>query len=131
MAATSLGRRFLDTDPALVERFGDPFRPLEPDCGVIQFEKPLTPTQFQQAADLLASRPDVELYVYGRAITDLDFLKYFATLRRLHLALYDLHDIAGFSHLRGGLEALTFGETRKTFSLRFVETLPRLRKLML
>jgi len=124
-------RRFLSTDQGMVERFGDPFRPLEPDCGVIQFSQSLTPAQLQRAGDLIVGRPDVELYVYGRASKDLDFLRHFQAVRRLHLALYELEDIAGFSHLRGGLEVLTFGETKKTFSLRFLTDFPRLAKLFL
>jgi internalin A len=130
-AAAMLRRRFLKTDRAMVERFGDPFRPLEPECTVIQFDQPLSSAQLQQAGDLIAGRPDVELYVYGRASRDLDFLRFFATLRRLHLAIYELEDIAGLAHLDGGLEALTFGQTKKTFSLRFLESLPRIKRLFL
>jgi hypothetical protein len=131
MSATFLGRRFLSTDRAMMERFGDPFRPLEPDCKVIQFNQPLTPAQLQRAGDLIVNRPDVELYVYGQASQDLDFLRLFDKVKRLHIALYELNDIAGFSHLAGRLEELTFGETKKTFSLRFIETLPHLKRLFL
>jgi internalin A len=130
-AAAMLRRRFLKTDRAMVERFGDPFRPLEPECTVIQFDQPLSSAQLQQAGDLIAGRPDVELYVYGRASRDLDFLRHFAALRRMHLAIYELEDIAGLAHLDGGLEALTFGQTKKTFPLRFLESLPRLKRLFL
>src|SRR5207302_7175917 len=56
---------------------------------------------------------------------------YFPNLQRLHIALYELDNIAGFFHLAGGLRQLTFGETRKSFSLRFVEVLPRLEELFL
>jgi hypothetical protein len=115
----------------MVAQFGDPFRPLEPDCKVIQFVEPLTPAQLRQAADLIENRPDVQLYVYGRASTDLSFLRYFETLRRLHVAIYDLDDVTGFSHLDGGLEELTFSDTKRKFSLRFLETLPHLKKLFL
>jgi hypothetical protein len=124
-------RRFLTTDPSFVARFGDPFRPLETDCRVMQFESPLTRSQLQQAGGLIAGRPDVELYVYGRASQDLDFLEHFTTLRRLHVALYELGDTAGFSHVRGSLEALTFGKTKATFSLRFVQDLSALTLLFL
>jgi internalin A len=126
-----MNRRFLSVDPNMVERFGDPFRPLEPECEVIQFENPLTPAQLQQAGSLIASRPDVQLYVYGRASRDLDFLRYFSTLRRLQVALYELQDVAGFSHVAGSLESLNFGQTKKTFSLRFLATMPRLSDLFL
>src|SRR5882672_7564031 len=102
-AAAALHRRFLSTDPGMVARFGEPFRPLEPECGVIQFSQPLAPAQLQRAGDLIADRPDVQLYVYGKASKDLGFLRYFESVRRLHLALYDLDDIAGLSYLQGGL----------------------------
>jgi hypothetical protein len=96
MAATAFCQRFLSPDPAMVKQFGDPFRPLEPECEVIQLCQPLTPAHLRQAGDLIANRPDVQLYVYGRPGTDLDFLRYFGTVRRLHVALCDLDDITGY-----------------------------------
>lgn len=124
-------RRFLNTDPLFVARFGDPFRPLEPECRVMQFLTPLTLSQLRQAGELIAGRPDVELYVYGRASQDLDFLEHFATVRRLHIALYELADIAGFSHVHRSLAELTFGKTKAVFSLRFLQSLPALTRLFL
>ena len=124
-------RRFLWTDAGMIERFGDPFRPLEPECKVIQFDQPLTPAQLRLSADLVVERPDVQLYVYGRAGRDLSFLRFFPTLKRLHIALYELDDNAGFSHVAGSLEELTFGQTKKTFSLRFLAAMPQLKKLFL
>jgi hypothetical protein len=116
----------------VLERFGDPFvTPLEPYCSVIQFDEPLSPAQLEQASRLVADRPDVELYVYGRIWRDLSFLRHFPNLQRLHIALWELDNIAGFFHLAGGLRGLTFGETRKKFSLRFIEVLPRLERLFL
>ena len=129
--ATPFHRRFLSLNAAINERFGDQFRPLEPDCKVIQFDQPLTPAQLQTAAALLTNRPDVELYVYGRAIRDLGFLHYFPALKRLHIALYELEDIAGLAPVAGSLEELTFGETKKAFSLRFLATMPQLKGLFL
>jgi internalin A len=97
---------------------------------VIQFAEPLAAAQLQAAGGLIADRPDVQLYVYGDASTNLDFLRYFGTLRRLQVALYKLEDITGFSHVRY-LEELTFGETKRTFSLRFLGALPHLKALFL
>jgi hypothetical protein len=124
-------RRFLSFDPSSVAHLGDPFRPLEPECKVIQFETPLTPAQLQQAGDLVAQRPDVQLYVYGRASRDLHFLEYFPHVRRLQIALYELEDITGFSHVANSLEDLSFANTKKTFSLRFLATLLQLKDLFL
>jgi hypothetical protein len=122
------GRRFLTTERSVIDRFGDPFRPLEPDCRVIQFAEPLSAGQLEQAGRLIAERPDVELYVHGRVWRDLDFLQYFRPLKRLHIALYKLDDISGFS-LLPDLRELIFAETEKKFSLRFVEGWPRLNRL--
>jgi hypothetical protein len=125
-----LHRRFLTTDRGMIERFGDPFRPLEPECRVIQLGEPLAAAQLQAVGGLITDRPDVQLYVYRDASTNLDFLRYFGTLRRLQVALYKLEDITGFSHVRY-LEELTFGETKRTFSLRFLGTLLHLKALFL
>ena len=125
---TSLGRRFLTNDRGVFERFGDPFQPLEPECRVIQFDERLTEAQLKRAGGLLEDRPDVQLYVYGSVWRDLSFLKYFPNLRQLHIALYKLDDISGFAHL-ADLRELTFGETEKKFSLRFLERWPGLRLL--
>lgn len=127
---TSLGRRFLTNDPGVIERFGDPFQPLESDCRVIQFSEPLTEAQLERAGRLIEGRPEIELYVYGRVWRDLSFLRYFNGLKRFHLALYEVDDISGFAHVPG-LAELTFGETRKKFSLRFVEAWPHLKRLFL
>jgi hypothetical protein len=127
---TSLGRRFLTNDPGVIDRFGDPFEALEPDCRVIQFDEPLTEAQLERAGRLIEDRPEIELYVYGRVWRDLGFLRYFKGLKRFHLALYEVDDIGGFVHVPG-LTELTFGETRKKFSLRFVEALPHLKLLFL
>ena len=127
---TSLGRRFLTNDPGVIDRFGDPFRPLERDCRVIQFDEPLTEAQLERAGRLIEDRPEIELYVYGGVWRDLSFLRYFKGLKRFHLALYEVDDIGGFVHVPG-LTELTFGETRKKFSLRFVEAWPHLKRLFL
>jgi internalin A len=124
-------RRLLSTDPSVIAYFGDPFRPLEPECKVIQFEKPLTPAHLRQAGALVADRPDVQLYVYLDATRDLDFLQYFPSVRRLQLALYRLDDIGGLAHVAGVLEQLNFGKTKRAFSLRFLESFPRLDDLFL
>lgn len=124
-------RRLLSTDPRLIERLGNPFQPLEPECAVVQLDQPLTPAHWQQAGELVAQRPDVLLYVYGRASRDLDFLRYFHSLRRLHVALYELQDIAGLSQVAKGLEELTFGRTRRTFSLHFLRSMSHLGSLFL
>ena len=115
----------------MVARFADPLRPLEGECKVVQFCEPLPDDDLRRAGALLRERSDVELYVYGRAARDLDFLRYFQGLARLHLSLDELDDIAGFAHVADGLEELNFGSTRKTFPLGFLGKMPRLERLFL
>ena len=122
-------RRFLGSAASSIDAVR--FAPLEPECKVIQFDQTLSPPELQKAASLVHGRPDVGLYVYGIASRDLDFLRYFEDVRRLNLQLYELEDISGLSHLGGRLEDLNFGNTRRTFSLHFLESLPSLKKLFL
>ena len=124
-----VGRRFLGRGGSPIEAVR--FAPLEPECKVVQFDQPLSAHELEKAAALMRGRPDVELYVYGNASRDLDFLKYFGEFRRLNLHLYELEDIAGFSHVSGHLADLNFGKTRRNFSLRFLESMPALRKLFI
>ena len=109
----------------------DPFRPLEPECQVLQFDQPLSADELLKAGKLFRSRPDVQLYAYGRASRNLDFLDYFPGLQRLQLALYDLDDVAGLALIAGSLRELRFGPTRKKVSLRFLGTMPCLSALFL
>jgi internalin A len=123
-------RRFLSTHPQFVARFGDPFRPLEADCKLIQFSQPLTHAQLRAANELIADRPEVQLYVYGQASRDLDFLGFFPNLKRLDVSLYYLENIDGFASV-GGLELLVFGKTKKTLPLGFLAAMTRLDTLFL
>jgi hypothetical protein len=47
------GRALRVQAPNLAET---PFRPLEPDCKVVQFDQPLTPEQLRKAGDLIVNR---------------------------------------------------------------------------
>ena len=109
----------------------DPFRPLEPECQVVQFSQPLSESELRRAGALVAGRPDIQLYVYGNASRDLDFLSHFPGLKRLQLALHGLEDASGIANVAGSLEEFRFGPTKKTFSLQFLDAMPALRGLFL
>ncbi|MGE5270226.1 MAG: hypothetical protein ACM3JG_11200 [Thiohalocapsa sp.] len=122
-------RRFLTED----RRDADDevrFAPLDPECKVVQFARPLTPAECEKAAAIMRGRPDVELYAYRDPSRNLDFLRHFRELRRLNVQLYELDDISGLAQVPG-LTALTFGNTRRRFSLRFLDQLPDLERLFL
>ena len=133
MASTEPVQSFRHTRRVLSDKGGgaDAFRPLEAECRVVQFSQPLTPSDLAKAGELLAGRPDVQLYVYGRASQDLDFLEHFPKLKRLQAALYELENIDGLGHVAGTLEEFTFGQTKKAFSLLFLTQLSRLQALFL
>jgi len=113
----SSSRRMLRTDAQSIAYFGDPFRPLEPECKVVQFEQALTDEQLRRTGALVADRPDIQLYIYGRATRDLDFLRHFPTIRRLHVALWEVEDVSGLGAAMPQLSDLTFGRTKKQFPL--------------
>lgn len=125
----------MDRERERTRSFGharDSFEPLGPDCGLVTIGQPFdSPAYLEGVASLLRDRPDVTLRVHTKASRDLSFLEYFPGLRRLSVDLWELEDIAGFSHLRGGLELLHFGKTKKRFSLRFLDTMPALTVLSL
>lgn len=124
-------RRFLDAGPALIAKHGDPFRPLEPECRIVQFGRPLTEDQLRRAGEIMADRADVWLRIHLPRSPDLTFLKFFPGLRKLDLAIYDLEGLDGLSAVRGTLEAFHFDKTSKVFPLGFLATLPRLSDLAL
>lgn len=107
------------------------FRPLGAECTLVTVGQALGPAELEQLAALLEGRPEVALRVHSKAARDLEFLGYFPRLQRLSVALWELDDIAGFSHLQGGLQQLDFGKTKKRFSLRFLQMMPALRTLSL
>jgi len=125
----------MDRERERTRSFGhgrDSFEPLGPECGLVTVGQPLdSPEYLKRLASLLHDRPDVTLRVHTKASRDLEFLEYFPGLRRLSVDLWDLDDIAGLSHLQGGLELLHFGKTKKRFSLRFLDTMPALETLSL
>lgn len=114
--------------------FGDSrtsWEALEPECNLVTIDRRLGPAELERVASLLSGREDVTLRFHSRAARDLEFLRHFPGLRRLSIDLWELEDIAGFSHLQHGLELLHFGKTRKRFSLRFLDAMPLLQKLSL
>lgn len=125
----------MDRERERIRSFGhgrDSFEPLGPECDLVTVGQPLdSPEYLERLASLLRDRPDVTLRVHTKAGRDLEFLEYFPGLRRLSVDIWELEDIAGFSHLQGGLELLHFGKTKKRFSLRFLDAMPALQTLSL
>jgi hypothetical protein len=71
-------------------------RPLDSRCRVVQFDSLLTDDDFRRLADFMRQYPDVGLRAYGSyddSITDLDFLRFFAKLKRFYADVLELQDL--------------------------------------
>ena len=123
-------RRDIDLCLSRPDRFGEAFRPLEAECHTVQFSQPHDETEMKAIARLIDSRPDVALYIFG-GVKNLEFLRFFRSLRSLQLAVWDIEDISGFAHLSSEFQRLIFPKTRRRFSLRFLERLAGLKVLFL
>jgi len=111
----------------------DDLAPLPDYCHTVQFSERLTDDEMRAMADLMAEYPDVRLRVYGRSITDLEFLRFFPGVRRFSVdAMYELPSLDGIRHLSPDLEDLLIGRTHSNrFSLTVLAQFNKLRKLYL
>jgi hypothetical protein len=117
-------RRFIagDPPPAAERRHvaspltDEMLRPSPTGRGVVQFDRLLSDDEFERLADWMAQYPEMMLRAYGSydgSITDLEFLRFFPTLRRFDAdALHSrLRSLDGLRHLPDDLEELAIGDT--------------------
>jgi internalin A len=122
-----------DVESPLIDEM---LRPLDPRCRVVQFHSPLSDDDYRRLADWLAGYPSVLLRAYGSyygAIRDLEFLRYFPTLRRFWAdVLYNtLESIDGLGYLPADTHTLGLGRTKKRISLQPLARFTALRRLYL
>jgi len=123
-------RRFIAGDPAPTSEFRQVSSPLSPEMlrpsftgrGVVQFSKRLTDDDFRQLGEWFRAYPEMTLRAYGsydHSILDLEFLRFFPTLRRFAAdALWDsLTSLDGLRHLPADLQELGIGATRAKLDL--------------
>ena len=85
----------------------DDLTPLPEFCAGITLRAALTPKEYQQVAELLTQRPELDLYVTQPlsgpldhwSITSLDFLQYFPELRQFSCQLPHLRSLEGLQYL--------------------------------
>ena len=110
----------------------DQLRPIDPRCLTVQFREALSGADLRRVASFLGEYPGVTLRIYGHeTYPTLDFLEYFAGVRRVQLEIFLLQDVSGLRFLSPALEALGVGATKKRFSLRPLERFAALRDLWL
>jgi len=137
-------RRFIAGDPPPTSDFREVSSPLTVEMlqpspsgrGVVQFRKRLTDDDFRQVGEWFRPYPEMRLRAYGsydHSITDLEFLRFFPTLRRFGAdALFDsLQSLDGLRHLPADLEELAIGETRAKLDLGILSRFGDLKRLFL
>jgi len=132
-------RRFIAGDPPPTSDFRHVRSPLTAEMlkpsltgrGVVQFDRRLTDEDFAQLGEWFRAYPEMDLRAYGsydHSITDLEFLRFFPTLRRFAAdALWDsLTSLDGLRHLPPDLEELGIGATRAKLDLAVLARFPEL-----
>jgi immunity protein 26 of polymorphic toxin system len=109
-------------------------RPSPTGKGVVQFDRLLTDADFERLSDWMARHPEMMLRVYGSydgSIRDLEFLRFFPTLRRFDAdALYSrITSLDGLRHLPEDLEELAIGDTTPRLDLSILGRFRQLKSL--
>src|SRR5258705_1025555 len=104
--------------------------------GVVQFRSRLNDDDLRQLGEWFRPYPEMTLRAYGsydHSIVDLEFLRFFPTLRRFGAdALWDsLTSLDGLRHLPTVLEELGIGATRAKLDLAILARFPELTWLFL
>jgi hypothetical protein len=136
--------RFIAGDPAPTSDFRQVSSPLTPEMlrpsltgrGTVQFDRRLTDEDFRRLGEWFLPYPEMSLRAYGsydHSITDLEFLRFFPTLRRFNGdALWDsLASLDGLRHLPPDLEELGIGATKAKLDLAVLARFPELTWLFL
>ena len=136
--------RFIAGDPQPTSDFRQVSSPLTDEMlrpaltgrGVVQFDRRLTDDDFRKLGEWFRAYPEMDLRAYGsydHSITDLEFLRFFPTLRRFSAdAMWDsLRSLDGLRHLPTDLEELGIGATKVKLDLAVLSRFPELRWLFL
>ncbi len=131
-------RRFIAGDPPPTSDFRQVSSPLTDEMlrpsltgrGVVQFDRRLTDDDFRVLGEWFRAYPEMDLRAYGsydHSITDLEFLRFFPTLRKFAAdAMWDsLTSLDGLRHLPPDLEELGIGATKVKLDLAVLSRFPR------
>lgn len=113
----------------------DQLIPLDEKCRVVQFSSPLNESDHEKLSELVKKYPTVSFRVYGHydkgQLKDLKFLKYYPFVRKFQVDVFEISSIEGIEQLSNDLEYLVFCETRRRFSLNFLQKFKNLRELII
>src|SRR3989338_3258979 len=111
----------------------DQLVPLDEKCRVIQFSSPLTDADHEKLSQFAKNYPAVSFRVFGHygmgQLNDLKFLRYYPFVKNFQVDVFEITGIDGIEYLPENLEYLGFGQTRKRFSLNFLEKFKNLHEL--
>jgi hypothetical protein len=108
-------------------------RPLEPYVTQVQFDQPLTSSDFDRLSAFMYDYPDVMLRVFGHHSTDdLEFLRFFPSHRAFTVDVWTIKDITGLRHLSENATSIGIGWTKtKSLSLSVLSRFKNLQRLSL
>src|SRR5262249_47883764 len=109
----------------------DPWRPLPQGCRALCVQTPKTDADMERLSHLWNGRRDIELRLSGYAVQDLESLRYFPGLQRLHVEVPIVKNIDGLRHVEDSLKEISLGNTTARLSLRPVAGCTRLKSLHL
>src|ERR1051325_1475809 len=109
----------------------DPWRPLHDACICLCVQQPKTDAELARLAELWSGRRRIELRLLGYAAQDLEFLRHFAGLERLHIESPTVRTIEGLRHVAGTLKEFALANTTVRLSLKPVASCTLLESLHL
>lgn len=123
--------------PDTIRNLNGPLResdlaPLGPRCREVILTSPLEDAEYRRLGAMIEEQPRVLLRIVSPQIADLEFLRFFPALRRLHFDLFGLRSSDGLQHLSPDLTYLGWGPTRSgRLTLKVLSRFIRLQQLNL
>ena len=109
-------------------------RPLDAPFSSVRIKTPLTDDDYRRVAAFLEQHPSASLTFappYAHEITDLEFLRFFPSLRSFVVHLLALESIDGLRHVANSLEQLAVLSATRQLDLSVLRRLTKVRRLQI